>query len=85
MYVSLNVRDSGAARALPSKVLDFVPTVPKVFQINLSMDASRHAAIRLYESKGLITFEKKLFSLMTEGKPHDKFQIFLHFSPATNE
>src|SRR5450830_498608 len=79
MYVSPTVRGGGVGRALLWQVLDFARTVPGVVQVNLSVNASNHAAIKLYESEGFVTFGQEPFALMIEGKPHDEFHMFLRF------
>ncbi|SFC71110.1 Protein N-acetyltransferase, RimJ/RimL family [Polaromonas sp. OV174] len=83
MYVGPEVRGKGIARALLQEAISVAGSVPSVQQINLSVNASNAAAIRLYQSAGFTVFGCEPGALLIDGELHDETHMYLRLKAST--
>ncbi|WMY11132.1 GNAT family N-acetyltransferase [Paraburkholderia phenoliruptrix] len=79
VYVAANKRGRGVSRMLVSEAIGFAQSVPGITQINLSVNACNHIAIRLYTSLGFKQFALEPASMIVDGKPYDEIHMSLRF------
>lgn len=77
MVVAPAARNNGVARALLLQVLAVIQSVPEIIQVNLSVNATNVAAIKLYESEGFVVFGREPCALMVDGELHDELHMCL--------
>ena len=82
MYVKPECRGKGIAKALLREALSLARSVPEVFQVNLSVNASNASAIGLYESFGFKTFGHERGAMSINGELHDELHMCLSLSDA---
>jgi RimJ/RimL family protein N-acetyltransferase len=80
MYVAPHARGKGIGRALLLEALALARSVPAVQQVNLCVNASNVAAIRLYESVGFKPFGREPGAMLIDGELHDEIQMCLRLA-----
>lgn len=80
LYVKPSHRGEGIAKALLQEALSLARSVPEVIQVNLSVNASNTAAIKLYESFGFKTFGQEPGALRLNGELHDELHMYLRLA-----
>jgi len=79
VYVAAEKRNAGVGRILLGEAIGFARSVPGIKQVNLSVNACNHAAIRLYASFGFEQFALEPASMIVDGKPYDEVHMSLRF------
>lgn len=77
MYVAPDARNKGVARALLLQVLTVIQSMPEIIQVNLTVNATNIAAVKLYESEGFVVFGREPCALMVDGELHDELHMCL--------
>lgn len=77
LYVTPAARGQGVGRALLQAALALASSVPQIRQVNLCVNASNAAAIRLYESLGFQTFGHEADAMLIDGVLHDELHMSL--------
>ncbi len=77
VYVSAEKRGAGVGRILLGEAIGFAQSMPGITQVNLSVNACNHAAIRLYASFGFEQFALEPASMIVDGQPYDEVHMSL--------
>jgi RimJ/RimL family protein N-acetyltransferase len=72
MYVAPSHRGRGIAKRLLHQALQFAAAMPGVRQVNLGVNVTNTAALRLYESMGFKPFGVERTALLIDGEFHDE-------------
>ena len=72
MYVNPAVRRCGTGRQLVAEALARAAAMPGVRQVNLGVNASNIAAIRLYEAMGFVAYGLERGFMLLDGQLHDE-------------
>ena len=79
VYVAAEKRGAGVGRILLGEAIGFAQSMQGITQVNLSVNACNHAAIRLYASLGFEQFALEPASMIVDGKPYDEAYMSLRF------
>jgi len=80
MYVAPEARGSGIGRTLLLAALELARSVPAIRQVNLCVNASNSAAIRLYQSAGFEVFGRERGAMIVDGELQDELHMSLQLS-----
>ena len=75
VYVAPAWRRAGAGRLLLTTVLEAAARMDGLRQVNLGVNATNAAAIRLYESLGFTAFGREPANLWVDGTYHDELHM----------
>jgi ribosomal protein S18 acetylase RimI-like enzyme len=75
LYVAPAARRSGVGRALVQEALACAERVLGALQVNLGVNASNVAALRLYERLGFSEFGREQRFMLLDGVPHDEVHM----------
>jgi RimJ/RimL family protein N-acetyltransferase len=80
MYVAPEARRNGIGRALLLAALELARSVPAIRQVNLCVNASNSAAIRLYQSAGFEVFGRERGAMIVDGELQDELHMYLQLA-----
>lgn len=82
LYVAPQARGRGIGHALLQQAIALARSVKGIRQVNLSVNASNIAAIRLYESAGFRPYGREPGAMLVDGELHDELHMTLPLTGA---
>jgi ribosomal protein S18 acetylase RimI-like enzyme len=84
MYVAPNFRRKGVGRTLLVEALKLARSMSGLRQVNLCVNATGVAAIKLYESVGFVTFGSERAAMFIDGQFHDELHMCANIDITNN-